>query len=224
MDEDDPGDAEALPPPTLSSCVNLSEFVLNMKGSYSSVVDISGTIFASLLEANCPDLSKIILEVEDAKSLFSADSREEYRESWEDLDSTLTMLAEKLMNAHDKKLIFVMEVTCEDDTIHRAKKWLPRFLPIFFKEGLLHVHDGENDVCYGRDYEVRDDSVCMSPAVLKEYGYESESDEKEADATTGSAGDEENQGGGVAEERKEDQMVAELDGGNEGDDEGEEEN
>lgn len=222
MPADAPDDLEALPPPSLALCTNLMELVLNMKGSYSCVVEIPGTIFASLLEANCPNLFKITLEIEASSSLFLAESRTECLDSWKDLDSTLTMLAERLMDRRGKKLVFVMEVTCEDDTLHRAKKWLPRLLPMFHEEGELHVHDGEDDVCRGRRYNAEDKRSCMGRTVLAKYGYESESDEKieEVGATAGGTVNEENQGGGGAEGREED---GEADKGNEGDDEGEEE-
>jgi hypothetical protein len=220
VDESD--DGEVLPPPSLSWCANLSELVLNMKGSYSCVVETPGTILATLLEANCPNLFKITLEVEDARSLFLAKSRNVCLGSWKELDATLTMLAERLMITRRRKLVFVMEVTCEDDTVRRAKKWLPRFLPVFSGEGSLHVHDGEGDVCHGHHYEAEDRGACMGQAVLRRYGYESESDEKaEAPGViTGGAVNEENQS---AQGRKKGEKDVESDEGNEGDDEGKEE-
>lgn len=216
-----PEDAVALSPPSLASCVNLSELVLNMKGSYSCVVDIPDVIFTTLLEADSPNLFKITLEVEEVKSLFLAENRGEYSKSWKELDSTLTKLAVKPMSTRGAKLVFVMEVTCRDDTIRRAKKWVPRFLPRFSEEGSLHVHDGENDTCHGYDYDEEDDRACMGRAVLKEYEYESESDEDaEAAGAAGDGGNKENQEGD-AEGRKEGEGDGKLDGGNEGDDEGE---
>lgn len=216
MEESD--DGMVLPPPSLSSCVNLSELVLNMKGSYSCVVEISAAMFATLLEANCPNLFKITLEVEDPRSLFLSKSRVECLNFWKDLDSALTMLSERSMGALGKKFIFLMEVTCVDNAIHRAKKWLPRLLPMFNREGSLHVHHGEKDVCHGHNYDAEDKKACMGRAVLAAYGYESESDEKteEADTAAGDAGSKENQGGGSAEGRKEGEKDEEADEGNEG--------
>ena len=217
-------DAELLLPPSLSSCVNLSELVLNMKGSYSCVVETPGAIFASLLAANCPNLYKITLEVEEARALFLAGTREYYLGPWNELDTTLTMLAEKLMNMRGRKLIFVVEVTCEDDTVHRAKKWLPRFLPMFHQAGLLHVHHGEDDVCYGRHHKAEDVRACMGRAVLGKYAYESENDEEpeETGAAKGGAESKEDQDGGSSKGRREGGEDQGLDQGNEGDDEGEE--
>jgi hypothetical protein len=208
-----PEGAEVLFPPSLDSCINLSELVLNMKGSYSCIVETPGTIFATLLDPGCPNLHKITLEAEDAKSLFLPEIRGECSDAWKYLDAALSMLAEKLMSARGKKLIFIMEVTCRNDTIRKAKKWVPRLLPVFKREGSLHVHDGEDDACRGREYDEEDEKACMGRAVLKEYGYESESDE-----TT----DEGDEAGGEGEEKE--NKDEEVDEGNEGDDENENEN
>ena len=219
-----PDDLEVFPPPGLALCVNLSELVLNMKGSYSCIVDTPGTVLVTLLEANSPNLSKITIEVEEARAWFLAKTRGECMDSWKDLDSSLAALARRSMNARGKKLVFVMEVTCTDDTTHRAKKWLPRFLPRFYEEGSLHVHDGEDDVCYGDVYDMEGEATCMSRVALKKYEYESESDETtEGDATKRgkeNGGNHEGEGtkGGMEGEQDE-----ELDDGNQGDDEGEEE-
>lgn len=191
---DQTDNAEALLPPSLSRCVNLSELVLNMKGSYSCVVETPGAIFATLLETNCPNLFKITLEVEDARSLFLAESRDEFLDSWKGLDATLTMLAERSMTARGSKLVFVMEVTCEDKTIRRAKKWLPRLLPTFVEEGLLHVHDGEDDVCRGRNSRADNERACMGRAVLARYAYESESDGETEESGGGNDGNQSAEG------------------------------
>ena len=216
---------EALAPPSLSPCANLSELVLNMKGSYSCIVETSAAIFATLLRANCPNLFKINLEVEDVKSLFLAKNRPEYAESWKNLDSTLCKLAEKLMNRRRKKFVFVVEVSCTDDTIRRAKKWIPRFLEMFDQEGSLHVHDGEFDACSGYEYDMKHKGACMSEDACKEYAYESESDEKtEKDgAAKEGEGSKENQEGAKVMERKEGEDGKKEGGGNEGEKEGEKE-
>jgi hypothetical protein len=213
------------PPPDLALCVNLSELVLNMKGSYSCVVETPDTVLTTLLEANCPNLSRITVEVEDALAWFLVEVRGECVDSWKDLDSSLTTLARKSMNARGKKLVFVMEVTCTDDAIHRAKKWLPRLLPRFNEEGSLHAHDGEDDDCDVDNYDVEDGIACMGRAVLKKYEYESESDEKtEGDkAAERSEENKENQEGGRVKGGKKGEKDKGSDDGNEGDDEGEEE-
>ena len=176
---------EVFLPPGLTLCVNLSELVLNLKGSYSCIVETPGIVLTTVLEANCSNLSKITVEVEDAQAWFLPENRKECVESWRDLDSTLGTLAQRSMNARKKKLVFVMEVTCTDDVIRRAKRWLPRFLPRFDEAGSLHVHDGEDDECDLDDYVAEDKKACMGRAVLKKYEYESESDEEaeEVDAT-----------------------------------------
>ena len=212
-------------PPGLARCVNLSELVLNMKGSYSCIVEIPDAVFATLLEANCSNLSRITVEVEDAKAWFLPENRAECADSWKDLDSTLAKLAWRSTNARKKKLVFVMEVTCTDDAIHRAKKWLPRLLPRFDEEGSLHVHDGEDDGCIFDDYDVEDEKACMGRAVLKKYQYESESDEitEEVEADKQGKESKENQEGEGAKESTEDKKDEELDEGNEDDGEGQEE-
>jgi hypothetical protein len=221
-----PDGSGVLAPPSLALCTRLSQLVLNMKASYSCIVETPAAIFATLLEANSPSLSRITLEVEDAKSLFLAQSREECLDSWRNLDSILTMLSERLMATRGKKLVFIMEVLCEDDTVHRAKKWLPHFLPTFFEEGSLHVHKAEYDACGGTRDNVRDKRACMGKAVLKEYEYASESDEKIEEVSTAASGegDGQNQEGGDAKGSKEGEKDEESDEGNKGDDEGEEEN
>jgi len=208
-----PDDLEVFPPPGLARCVNLSELVLNMKGSFSCIVETPGTVLTTLLEANCPNLYKITVEVEDARTWFLAESRRECVDSWKDLDSTLATLAMRSVIARSKKLVFVMEVTCTDDAIHRAKKWLPHLLPRFDEEGSLHVHAGEDDDCDLDDYDVEDRMACMGRAVLKEYGYESESDEKTEEVNATKQGEE-------AKGGKEGEKDEEPDEGNEGDDEG----
>jgi len=220
-----PDDSEVFLPPGLALCVNLSELVLNMKGSYSCIVEIPGAVFATLLEANCSNLSRITVEVEDAKAWFLPENRKECADSWKDLDSTLAKLAWRSVSARNKNLVFVMEVTCTDDAIHRAKKWLPRLLPRFDEEGSLHVHDGEDDGCDFDDYDEEDEKACMGRAVLKKYQYESESDENTEEVEAAKQGKEskENQEGDEAKEGTEGKKVEELDEGNEGDDEGPEE-
>lgn len=222
-----PDELEVLPPPSLALCVNLSELVLNMNGSYSCIVETPAAVLTTLLEANCPNLSEITVEVEDAKEWFLAESRAECADSWKYLDSTLATLAVRLMNARGKELVFVMEVTCTDDAIHRAKKWLPRLLPRFDGEGSLHVHHGEDDPCYvdDDDIDVEDGTACMGRAVLKKYGYESESDEKieEVDATKQGKENKGNKEDEGVKGAKQGEKVEELDEGNEGDDEVEEE-
>ena len=207
-----PDDLEVFPPPDLGRCVDLSELVLNMKGSYSCIVETPGAVLATLLEANCPNLSRITVEVEDAQEWFLAESRRECGNSWKDLDSTLATFAKRTTSARGKDLVFIMEVTCTDDTSHRAKKWLPRFLPRFDKEGSLHVHDGDGDDCV-----VEDGVLCMGRAVLKEHEYESESDEKPEDnAAKRSGGKMGYQGDEGAWECKEDEKDGEAAHGNEG--------
>ena len=49
-----PDDLEVFPPPDLGRCVDLSELVLNMKGSYSCIVETPGAVLATLLEAIVP--------------------------------------------------------------------------------------------------------------------------------------------------------------------------
>jgi len=187
------------------------------------MVETPATIFATLLEANCPNLFKINLEIEDVKPLFLAEIRPEYRESWKNLDSTLCMLAERSMDRCGKKFIFVVEVTCDDDTIQRAKKWFPRFLKMFSEEGSLHVHDGEFDVCSGYKYDMKHEGACMGRDVLEKYEYDSESDEKIEKISAATGGDESK--GVQRGERKEGEGDKESDEGNEGgDDEGEKEN
>jgi len=211
-------DLEVLPPPGLSRCVNLSELVLNLKGSYSCFVQTPATVLATLLDANCSNLSKITVEVEGARPLFLAGGRKERADSWRDFDSTLAALAWRPTNARNKKLVFVMEVTCTDDTICRAKKWLPRLLPRFTEDGSLHVHHGEDDGCDLDEYDVENERACMGRAVLKKYEYKSESDDEteEVEAAEGGKGNEENRGGDGAEGIK----AGKEDDGNEGDDEG----
>ena len=211
-----PDDSEVFPPPGLGLCVNLSELVLNMKGSFSCIVETPGTVLTTVLEANCPNLHKITVEVEDARAWFLAESRRECEDSWEDLDSTLSTLALRSMIGRGKKLVFVMEVTCTDDAIRRAKKWLPSLLPRFDEEGSLHVHDGEDDNCNLDDYGVEDKMACMGRDVLKKYGYESESDEKPEKVDAAKRSEE-------AKGCKEGKKDEEPDEGNEGDDEGGEE-
>ncbi|KAF9648189.1 hypothetical protein BDM02DRAFT_3115829 [Thelephora ganbajun] len=205
--------------PLTFSLVYLSELVLNMKGSYSCIIETPGIVLATLLEANCTGLSRITVEVEDSQEQFLTESRRESVDSWNNLDRTLATLAQRSTNARGKKLIFVLEVTCMDDTIHRVKKWLPRLLPRFNEDGSLHVHDGEDDDCDFDDYDVEDGKACMGRAVLKEYEYESESDEKveECDATKRGGGNKEDHGSEGAMGSKE-----ESDEGNEADDEDEE--
>ena len=197
------------PPPGLALCDNLSEFVLNMKGSYSCIVNTPGTIIASLMEASSPNLSRITVEVEEIQPWLLAESRGECADSWKDLDSSLTALTRRSVDARGRKLVFVMEVTCTDDAIHRAKKWIPRFLPRFNKEGSLHVHDGEDDGCHINNYDLpKDEMACMGRAVLKKYEYESESDEKtEGDdaAKTGKENKEDQEGEGRGEEGEKDE-------------------
>jgi hypothetical protein len=149
-----------------------------MKGSYSCIVETPATFLATLLEANCSNLSRITVEVEDARPWFLAEARGGCLDSWKDLDFSLATLAWRSMKARGKKLVFTMEVTCTNDGIHRAKKWIPRLLPRFDEEGSLHVHDGENDVCEVDDYDEEDKKACMGRAVLEEYEYESEGDEE----------------------------------------------
>ena len=223
---DDSDDPEMLLPPSLALCANLSELVLNMKGSYSCIVDTPGTVFATLLGANCSNyLSKITVEVEGARAWFLPESRKECAGPWKNLDATLSALALRSAIVRNKKLVFVMEVTCTDDTINRAKKLLPRFLPRFHEEGLLHVHDGEDDVCCFDDYDLEDKRACMGKAVLEKYKYESESDEEaeEVDATEQGKENKENQEGEEVKGSVESKKDEESDGGNEGDSEGEEE-
>jgi len=195
-----------------------------MKGSYSCIVQTPSTVLATLLEANCSDLSKITVEVEGARAWFLPGLREECMNAWVDLDSSLSVLAWRSMDARGKKLVFVLEVTCTDDTTHRAKKWLPRLLPKFNEEGSLHVHDGEDDGCDRDDYDVEDKKACMGRAVLKEYAYDSESDEKTEEDSTRDKGNKENQKGEGAQGGDEGEKDEELDDGNEGDDESEGEN
>lgn len=194
-----------------------------MKGSYSCIVETSAAVLATLMEADCPNLSRITLEVEDAAAWSLAETRGECMASWNDLDSTLATLACRSMNARGEKLVFVLEVTRTDGAIYRAKKWLPRLLPYFNEEGSLHVHDGEDDGCDLDDYDVEDETACMGRAVLKEYEYETESDEetKEADVTKQDDGDQENQEGEGAKGSEKDEKDEKSDGGVEGDDEGE---
>ena len=194
-----------------------------MKGSYSCIVETSGAVLATLMDADCSNLSRITVEVEDATAWSLAEIRGECMASWNDLDSTLATLACRSMKARGKKLVFVLEVTRTDDAIHRAKKWLPRLLPWFNEEGSLHVHDGEDDGCDLDDYDVEDETACMGRAVLEKYKYESESDEetKEADATKQDDGDQENQEGEGANGSKKDEKDEESVGGVEGDGEGE---
>jgi len=183
-----------------------------MKGSFSCIVEIPAVVLATLLEANCPNLSRITIEVEDAQEWFLAESRRECVDSWRDLDSTLATLAKRSTSARGRNLIFVMDVTCTDDTTHQAKKWLPRFLPRFDEQGSLHVHDGE-----GEDCAVEDEILCMGQAILQEYEYKSESDEKSEDhVTKRSEGKVGNQGGEGAKEGKEDEKDDEASDGNEG--------
>jgi len=207
-----PDDSEVFPPPGLDLCANLSELVLNMKGSYSCIVETPGVVLATLLEANCPNLSRITVEVEDSRKWFLTEYRRECVDSWKDLDSTLSMLAKRSTSARGKNLVFVLDVTCTDDGILGAKKWLPRFLPRFDVEGSLHVHDGEGEVCV-----VEDGILCMGRAVLQEYEYVSESDEKtEDDAAKWNEGKIGNQGGEGVREGEEDEKDVEAGDGNEG--------
>jgi hypothetical protein len=213
--------------PGLALCVNLSELVLNMKGSYSCIVETPATVITTLLGANCPNLSRITVEIEDALGWFLTESRGECLDSWKDLDSSLITLARRSMNARGKKLVFITEVMCVDDAIHRAKKWLPRLLPRFDEEGSLHVHDGEDDDCDVDDYDVEDGMACMGRSVLEKYKYDSESDEKteetEDNATKrGKEKKEKQEGEGVAGDEK-GEKHEESDDGNKGDDEGGEE-
>ena len=207
-----PGDSEVFPPPDLDQCVNLSELVLNMKGSYSCIVETPGAVLATLLEGNCPNLSRITVEVEDAREWFLAEYRRDCVDSWKDLDSTLTTLAKRSTSARGKSLVFVMEVTCTDDASHRAKKWVPRFLPSFDVEGSLHVHDGEGDDCV-----VEDGILCVGRAVLKEYEYESANDGRPEDnASKWSEGKIGNYGGEVSKTVVEDEKGGEADDGSDG--------
>lgn len=194
-----------------------------MKGSYSCAIQTPSVIFYTLLKANCHSLFKITLEVEDSRVLFLPEFRREYLDCWKHLDAILTMLAEGVMDGRGRKLIFVMEIMCRDDTVHRAKKWLPRLLEMFSREGSLHAHDGEDDVCDGSDHDVTDEKACMGRAVLKKYVYESESDEKteeEGDTTEGGGENTENKEAEVVEGGK----VEDVDGGDKGDGEGRGEN
>ena len=198
--------------------------MLNLKGSYSCIVESSSTVIATLLEANSLKLSKITVEVEDARALFLPETRGECADSWKGLDVSLATLAWRSMKARGKKLVFVMEVMCADDTIRRAKKWLPRFLPRFDEEGSLHVHDGEDDSCHFDDYDAEDEKACMGRAVLKEYGYESESDEKteEGAAKMGGENQKSQEGEGAKGSGAGDDGEG-LKGGGQGDGEGENE-
>lgn len=191
-----------------------------MKGSYSCIVGTPGYIFATLLRANPPNLSKITVQIEDARTWFLADNREECADSWNDLDSTLAMLAHRSRSARGKNLVFVMEVTCMNGTVHRAKRWLPRLLPRFDEEGSLHVHDGEDDGCDRDDYDEEDEGACMGRAVLKKYEYVSESDEETEEADAAEPGKENtgNQEGEEAKGSEEGEKVEELDEGNKSDD------
>ena len=184
-----------------------------MKGSYSCIVETPGIVITTLLETNSPNLSKITVEVEGARAWFLTETRGESLDSWKELDSSLAALAWRSLKTRGKKLVFVMEVMCTDDTIRRAKKWLPRLLPRFNDEGSLHVHDGEDDNCYFDDYDSEDEEACMGRAVLKEYKYESESDEK-TEGNTAKQGNEneKNQEGEGAKDGKEGAKDEELQG------------
>ena len=188
------------------------------------MVETPYTVLATLLDVEPGSLgiSKIIVEVEDAKSWFMAEGRGERADSWRNLDSVLVALAEKSSHWYREALVFVLEVTCRDDAVHRAKKWLPNLLPKFKESGFLHVHHGEDDPCYLDDAE--DEGSCMSPAVLKEYSYPADSDDEAEEGNTTEQGGG-NQEGEEAKEGREGEADDGESAGNEGDDEkeGEEE-
>ena len=138
-----------------------------MEGVYHDVTTPSH-IIATLLEANCPDLFKITLELEYVEPLSLVEASEEDLVSWKYLDCVLTILAERLRGTHDRKLIFVMRMT----GWVMARGSLPHLLPWFYDEGLIHVHDGEDDVCNGNYHNAGDERACVGLAALEEYGYE----------------------------------------------------
>lgn len=213
-----PRTVPALPPPDLANCADLRTLVLNMKGSYSCIVETPSTILATLLdvEPGFLGISKIIVEVEDAKSWFVAEGRGKFADSWRNLDSVLAALAKKSSHWYREALVFVLEVTCRDDAAHRAKKWVPNLLPKFKEKGFLHVHCGEDDPCYLDNAE--DEGACMSSAVLKEYPYPNDSDNEAEEGDTTEQG-EGNQEGEGAKEGKEGEVDEGEGEGNKGNDE-----
>ena len=167
-------DTEVLPLPILFRCANLEELVLSMEGLNYFIITTPGDIIATLLEANCPNLFKITLEVEHSGEMFSDEAIEDDLEYWEYLDHVLTMLAEKLRDTQGRKLIFIMKMRgWEGPRVSMARNLLLRLLPFFYDEGLLHVYDGEDDVCNGNYPNAGDESVCVGlAALIEEYGNE----------------------------------------------------
>lgn len=153
-----------LPPLRLSSCIHLSEFVLNMNGSETSVLKTSLAILAEL-KANLPNLPKFTVVVgPKSRSLFASTPSAEDQESWYSLDYSLVEIAEAQMNGSGEKFTFAMNIACEDDTtIERARVWVPFFLLWFNQKGSLRI----NPVSEGGSNGMGDAAVCRSEAVLK---------------------------------------------------------
>ena len=144
--------------------------------------DISTPVenIATLLEANCPDISRITLDFECVEHLFSAKTIKGDLKYWAVFDYVLIELAKRLRGTHDRKLVFVMRMGGWNSSVSAAKKSLPRLLPLFYDEGLLHVHGVEDDVCNGDYPNAREEGVYVSLAALEEYGYESDGSGEEA--------------------------------------------
>ena len=147
--------------------------MLSMEGFEWFKITTPGDIIASLLEANCPDLFKVTLEVEHTEDMFSDEAIEEDWEDWEYFDRVLTMLAEKLRDTQGRKLIFIMKMRGWEGPISMARNLLLRLLPFFHDEGLLHVYNGEDDVCNGNYPNAGEERVCVGlAALIEEYGHE----------------------------------------------------
>ena len=109
--------------PSLTRCANLSKLVLNMKRSSTFIVDTQCMILGELLNANPPNLLEVVVGIDASNSLFKSHPRKEASRAWDRLDLLLRNFARSKDGFN-----FTMEVTCQDKTIHAAKKWMPRLL------------------------------------------------------------------------------------------------
>ena len=145
--------------PSLDGCSNLSELTLDMERSESNALRDTIAILSTLDPARSARLGKIALEARYVSRWFNENGNCEEEEegeeldedgpagnkkqSWEELDTILSKLAEASISTGGKRLTFTLMVTewsGNKKLMPVARKWLPKLLPRFHGLGLLHVH------------------------------------------------------------------------------------
>ena len=133
------------PPFSLEGCFNLSELSLDMKSIKSCIVTTSTDILLTLDPIQRSRLEFVRLTTRCTYQWLGEGYRSGFAQTWGNLDTVLSGLANVATKRRGKGLTFILVSTGEhkEGCISFGRKWLPEMLPRFRELGSLCLNHAQ---------------------------------------------------------------------------------